>query len=541
MRGAKLPWLELSDCTLAGIAADRAQLSILRIDGGEITGTCPDGMVRLASAGVSSRLVLTARVENGSGPALAAAGLQGRGHHGRRRMPGRPHRDRQSSIRGRGVPVRRHDQRRAVPAGRVPRQQRRAALAAEGITVQGDLLMSGADRLFAAEGTGGHGTVRLHGASVSGQLSLERALVIYAAPAGDLAGAVCLSGATISGNLVLRNTTMVAAAGEALMAENLTVKGHAGYCEEPAQQFTALGSGEAGAVCLPGAAITGQLSLCGAFLVNDRGPALMAELATIQEDAVLNQGFIATGAGPHGALCLREAKISGDLALHGACLHNRSGPALGADGLSVQGDLMMTREARTDLPFVAAGTGPRGTIRLMRGSIAGQLSLEQAIVTNRVPDADQDDGADLAAAGPRGAVCLSGATISGNLVLRRAVLVSASGSALMGDYLTVKGDAAQCEAAADGFYAAGQDNLGAVCLAGATISGQLSLCGSTMFNGQGPAFSAESAQVQGDAFLADGFTAVGGQHGTVRLVDASFAKGLRCSGVFVQLAEKSRA
>ena len=496
-------------------------------------------MVRLAGAGVSSRLMLTARVANGSGPALAAAGLKvGDTTAGGACLDGliaTGNHQSAAAVCLSGATINGGLSLRGAYLG----NSEGPALAAEGITVQGDLLMSGADRLFAAEGTGGHGTVRLHGASVSGQLSLERALVIYAAPAGDLAGAVCLSGATISGNLVLRNTTMVAAAGPALMAENLTVKGHAGYCEEPAQQFTALGSGEAGAVCLPGAAITGQLSLCGAFLVNDRGPALMAELAAIQEDALLNLGFIATGAGLHGALCLREAKISGDLVLDGACLHDRSGPALGADGLSVQGDLMMTREASTGLPFVAAGTGPRGTIRLMRGSIAGQLSLEQAIVANRVPDAGQDHGADLGAAvGPRGAVCLSGATISGNLVLRRAVLMSAAGPALMGDYLTVKGDAAQCEAAADGFYAAGQDNLGAVCLVGATISGQLSLCGSTMFNGQGPAFSAESAQVQGDAFLADGFTAVGGQHGTVRLVDASFAKGLRCSGVFVQLAEK---
>ncbi|HEV3292922.1 MAG TPA: hypothetical protein VG123_28440, partial [Streptosporangiaceae bacterium] len=421
------------------------------------------------------------------------------------------------------------------------------ALAAEGITVQGDLLMTGADRLmtvadrpFAAEGTGGHGTIRLHRASVSGQLSLERAVVIYAAPAGDLAGAVCLSGATISGNLVLRNATMVADAGPALMAENLTVKGHAGYCEEPAERFTALAKSEAGAVCLPGAAITGQLSLCGAFLENDCGPALMAELAVIQEDAVLTQGFIAKGAGPHGALCLREAKISGDLALHGACLDNGSGPALGADGLSVQGDLMMTRDASRNLPFVATGTGRRGTIRLLRASIAGQLSLERAVVANGVPaDPSGGPGPAAAAGTQRGAVCLSGAAISGNLVLRRAVLISAAGPALMGDYLTVKGDAALCEAAGEGFYAAGQGDLGAVCLAGATVSGQLSLCGSTMVNDQGPALSAESAQVQGDAFLAGGFTAVGaGQYGTVRLVDASFARELCCSGVFGQPEEK---
>ena len=281
MRYAKLPWLELSDCTLAGIAADRAQLSVLRIDDGEITGTCPDGTVRLAGADVSSRLVLTARVTNGSGPALAAAGLKvGDTTAGGACLDGLIATGNHKSAAAvclSGATINGGLSLRGAYLG----NSEGPALAAEGITVQGDLLMSGAGRLFAAEGTGGHGTIRLHRASVSGQLSLERALVVYTAPAGDLAGAVCLSGATISGNLVLRNATMVAAAGPALMAENLTVKGHAGYCEEHTERFTALGSSEAGAVCLPGAAITGQLSLCGAFLENDRGPALMAELAAI--------------------------------------------------------------------------------------------------------------------------------------------------------------------------------------------------------------------------------------------------------------------
>ena len=201
---------------------------------------------------------------------------------------------------------------------------------------------------------------------------------------------------------------------------------------------------------------------------------------------------------------------------------------------------MMTQDASRNLPFVATGTGRRGTIRLLRASIAGQLSLERAVVANGIPAA-RGGGPDPAAVPgtQRGAMCLSGATISGNLVLRRATLMSAAGPALMGDYLTVKGDAALCEAAGEGFYAVGQGDLGAVCLAGGTVSGQLSLGGSTMVNNQGPALSAESSQVQGDAFLAGGFTAVGaGQYGTVRLVDASFAKELCCSGVFVQLEEK---
>jgi hypothetical protein len=133
-------------------------------------------------------------------------------------------------------------------------------------------------------------------------------------------------------------------------------------------------------------------------------------------------------------------------------------------------------------------------------------------------------------------VCLSAAAISGNLVLRQATLTGGAGPALLADYLTVRGDAAVCEHPSQGFVAIGSGDLGAVCLAGATITGQLSLLGTTLANLTGPALVAAFAQIQGDAFLIDGFTALGtGDRGSACLTDATFGKELACSGVLANL------
>ena len=93
----------------------------------------------------------------------------------------------------------------------------------------------------------------------------------------------------------------------ALMAENLTVKGHAGACESRHEGLTATGSGPLGAVCLAGASVTGQLSLRGTTLVNESGPALLADLVTIGDGARLDQDFSAEGEGEAGAVRLPEA------------------------------------------------------------------------------------------------------------------------------------------------------------------------------------------------------------------------------------------
>ena len=164
------------------------------------------------------------------------------------------------------------------------------ALIADGLQVgQGMFLSDG----FTATGSGEVGAVRLLGAHIGGQL--------------DCTGAT------------LRNDS-----GPALLADSLQV-GQAMFLRGG---FTATGSGEDGAVRLLGAHIGGQLDCTGATLRNDSGPALNADSLQVGQAMFLSGGFTATGSGENGAVRLPGAHIGGQLDCTGATLRNNSGPAL---------------------------------------------------------------------------------------------------------------------------------------------------------------------------------------------------------------------
>jgi hypothetical protein len=569
---AKLPWLFLDTCVLPAVAANRARVDTLSIRGCELDDRRPDGLVQLAGAQVTSELRLDGtRLANRSGPALTASGLSvgdggtcvGAFLDG---LDAAGHTDGEAAVHLPGA---------QISGDLMLRGARLAnrggpALLADGISVRGDLHLArdaASGRDFQASGGGWQGTVLLRGGTISGQLSLEHARVSCGPAEGGppphrrrSVGAVCLSGSTVGGNLVLRHAQLAAATMSALMAENLTVKGHAGACESRHEGLTATGSGPLGAVCLAGASVTGQLSLRGTTLVNESGPALLADLITIGEGARLDQDFSAEGEGEPGALRLPEARIGGDLRLNGARLTNHTGPALLADGATVQSDLVLDGDVASGRRFEAAGAGRHGTLLIRGATISGRLSLEGAHVRRghapgRQPgqqvrdEIEQHSPAGLTAIttilrgcdcepangdGSRGAVCLSNTTVGGRLAMRNAFLSNDTGPALMADYLTVKDDAAGCQEARNGLTAIGSGPAGAICLAAATINGQLSLSGSTLANATGPALVADFARIDGDVLLDQGFVAVGtGPSGAVRLTDASVGRELRCAGRFV--------
>jgi hypothetical protein len=126
--------------------------------------------------------------------------------------------------------------------------------------------------------------------------------------------------------------------------------------------------------CLAGASVTGQLSLRGTTLFNESGPALLADLITIRDGTRLDQDFSAEGEGETGALRLPEARISGDLRLNGARLTNHTGPALLADGVTVQGDLVLDADVASGRRFEAAGAGRHGTLLIRSATVSGRLS-----------------------------------------------------------------------------------------------------------------------------------------------------------------------
>ncbi|MCW2907634.1 MAG: hypothetical protein JWL68_2423 [Actinomycetia bacterium] len=597
---ARLPWLFLDTCVLPAVVANRARVDTLSIRGCELDGRRPDGLIQLAGAQVTSELRLDGTgLANRSGPALTAPGLSvgGGGTCVGAFLDGLDaagHSAGAAAVQLSGARVSGNLMLRGARLA----NRSGPALAADGLIVQGDLLLArdaASGRDFWASGGGWQGTVLLRGATISGQLSLERAKVRSgpgeAGPgpaepaeparsggpgpaagrppwAGDdppphrrrSVGAVCLSGSTIAGNLVLRHAQLAAGTMSALMAENLTVKGHAGACESRQEGLTATGSGPLGAVCLAGASVTGQLSLRGTTLVNESGPALLADLIAIGDGARLDQDFSAEGEGEAGAVRLPEASIGGDLLLNGARLTNHTGPALLADGLTVHSDLVLDADVASGRRFEAAGAGRRGTILIRGATVSGRLSLEGAHVRRghapgsqpgqQVRDEiEQHSPAGLTAItailrgcdcepaggnGSLGAVCLSNTTVGGRLAMRNAFLCNDTGPALMADYLIVKNDAAGCEVARNGLTAIGAGPAGAVCLAAATINGQLSLSGSTLANATGPALIADFAQIQGEVLLDQGFVAVGtGPAGAVSFTDASVGRELRCAGRFV--------
>ena len=205
-----------------------------------------------------------------------------------------------------------------------------------------------------------------------------------------------------------------------------------------------VGGGEAGAVRLLDAKIGGQLDLANAVLTNDRGPALHADSLTVGSDVRLMVKE-AKGSGAGGVVRLLGAHIGGQLTLAGAVLLNDSGPALHADSLTVDNSALLTMKE-------AKGSGARGAVRLLGAHIGGQLTLAGAVLVNDsgpALSADRltvDSSARLTVkeakgSGERSVVRLVGAHIGGQLDLADAVLLNDSGPALDADGLTVDGDA----------------------------------------------------------------------------------------------------
>jgi hypothetical protein len=122
--------------------------------------------------------------------------------------------------------------------------------------------------------------------------------------------------------------------------------------------------GERGTICLMGAHVGVELECRGAILRNPSGPALLADGIRVDRVVFLNDGFRAEGEGAGGVVRLLSGRIAGRLNCRGGHLTNPTGPALVADGLRTDGDVLLGNG------FTATGTGSRGTIRLRdRGSL----------------------------------------------------------------------------------------------------------------------------------------------------------------------------
>ena len=190
-----------------------------------------------------------------------------------------------------------------------------------------------------------------------------------ASGAGE-AGAVCLLAARLS-RLECDGADLRNCSGPAIRADSAVIDQR--LCLR--NEFQALGAGELGAVRLNGARI-GLLLCDGAKFINNSGPAFFALAMNVERGIFLRHGFKADGAGMDGAMHMPGARII-RFDCRGGELHNCSGPALIANAIQVEQDVLLGDG------FKADGRGQDGVVCLVGARIGGRLDLTSARLLNR--------------------------------------------------------------------------------------------------------------------------------------------------------------
>ena len=133
------------------------------------------------------------------------------------------------------------------------------------------------------------------------------------------------------------------------------------------------------------AARIGTVDCAGTRLRNTVGPALDADGLDVAQSVILRDGFAATSVSALGTVRLLGARIGGQLNCVGARLDNTVGPALNADNISVDRDMFLRNG------FTAVSASEQATVRLMRARI-GALDCAGARVENAAGPALEADG-----------------------------------------------------------------------------------------------------------------------------------------------------
>jgi hypothetical protein len=263
------------------------------------------------------------------------------------------------------------------------------AVAGRGVRVEGAFTLRGST----VRGAAGEGAVVLIGALIGGDLDCRGVVLSNSAGAAMEAdraqignnvlfeddvladgvgerGTLRLTGARIGGRFGLRDATLRNPDGPVVSAVDLHTV-HGVFLEG---RFRAEGAGRRGTIYLRGAHLGGEFNCRGAQVTNTSGPAVLADGITVDRVVFLNDGFRAQGQGWGGAVRMMSARVAGRVNCRGAHLSNPSGPALAADGIQIAGDLLLGNG------FTATGDGDRGTIRLREASVAGVFDAVGAVV-----------------------------------------------------------------------------------------------------------------------------------------------------------------
>ncbi|MGW6936146.1 hypothetical protein ACWGE0_39235 [Lentzea sp. NPDC054927] len=284
-------------------------------------------------------------------------------------------------------------------------------------------------------------------------------------------GLIRVVGGHIGGDLNLEKVALTNAAGPAIDANRLRVDG----CVFARHRVRITGDSELGAFVLLGAHIAGDLLLDDdVTITNPSGPALDADDIRVQGEVLLTDGFRATGHGKEGAVSFENANVVLNVKVVKAKISNNAGPCLTATNARVGGDVLIWQGVRI------AGRGPTGAIVLAGGHLGGIVVLEDAVITNERGAAVNANGVDisgslflrtgtrLTARHPGGAIDLISGHLTGDLDISDAVVTNALGPAVSADQVQIDGR----------LFLLGRTSLtgagrfGAVSLHGAHIGGQ---------------------------------------------------------------------
>lgn len=349
--------------------------------------------------------------------------------------------------------------------------------------------------------------IRLTHARFSFDLSLKGNRVV---------GEIRMLGASISGLLGFRGGTHVNPTGPAVFADKLTSVGKVILSGD------FWGKGHFGAVRLAGASLGGQLTCRGGTFTNTAGPALDAQGLSTDGNVYLAGEF--AGDGEMGTICLIGARIGGQLDFEGGVVVNQTGPALVADTLESRGNVCLAGKL--------TGEGPLGAVRLVGARIGDQLDCREGTFSNTLGPALFADGlraedevflgGSFVGAGEGGAVRLPGARIGGNLFCHGGNLANPTGPAFYADGISVDGNAVL-----DGTFI-GAGDKGAVRLPKATIAGQLSCTGGRFSNAIGLALLGDGATIGSHVYLNGEFEGRGAW-GVVHLAGVTIGGQLFCT------------
>lgn len=290
------------------------------------------------------------------------------------------------------------------------------------------------------------------------------------------------------------------------------------------------GAGELGALLLPDAHVGGLLSGGALYVANSSGPAVEADRVQVDGNLLLANAQL-DGAERHGAVRLLGAEIGGQTRLNESRITNHSGPAVFADGMQVN-SLHLTNTR-------LAGSGASGALRLSSVRVSGQLQARELEVVNLSGPAIEADGiragelyltnARLSGAGEGGTLRLLGANIGGQLDAENARITNEAGPGLAADGCQVEGIFFL-----DRTHIAGTGELGAVRLSGARIGSQLSCAETRISNSSGPGLAADGLVVEDSFSLGNARVAGTGEYGAISLHSAKVSGQLNLTARWVR-------